>query len=464
MTTQETSRALNGTFWQSDTPDRPVPGQLTLAGRPALEAIGQIFIESANTVDLDADGMVRCLRVSGNSDALVADFEPRNIHGELDDGTLVSVVGAQGRRKINNPIDVPYRQSFRTMRHVILHEHVDERQRFESCKFRVVGPQWWQVDDERSRTSDGGQLAIVDVGGDRWFEFTPTQSLTVSDFDRNVLSPARTLASLVTDNPSTTTELHVRRAENSPWRKVHRVERLVPSQTHELLDSRHLSADRFTRWVDFRRRSDALDAAAIDDHSGASIQTTVLTLAAVAEGLHRRLFSEGKRVPALSKSDLRQARRAARLAAVARIKQLDRSGRSPLTADDIAEFESAMNDSFGFINQQTFRSRMLDLANAAAAAVPNIVDSFADWPKAVHAARNTLAHRETRQRDDSTDQFYELTIALSYSLGWVLRTVLLIEAGFDAETLQRAYRDSSRYTHHIANTRTLLAGSDYAAQ
>ena len=44
---------------------------------------------------------------------------------------------------------------------------------------------------------------------------------------------------------------------------------------------------------------------------------------------------------------------------------------------------------------------------------------------------------------------------------WVLRTVLLLQAGLDATTLQAAYELSSAY-NHITNTRNLLADGPYA--
>lgn len=464
MTAPETRQVLQGTFWQAETPDRRVPGRLTLDGGPALETIGQVFVERAVDVALDPSGAVRRMAVSGDSDALVDDWEPRNIHGQLEDGTLVSMVGAQGGRKRNTGFMIrEYLQEFRTSRHVILNEHVDEQHTFHSGKFRVVGPNWWGSEAGEARTSDGGRLLISQDGENPWFEFTPAEPMTVRDFDRHVLSPVATLSSLVTDSPADTIQLSVRLAAESPWRKVHRAEEPVPTKTYNLLEPSHLRADRFARWIDFRRRSDALDAAAIDDLSEVSIQTAVLTLAAVSEGLHRRLFDEKKRTPALSKGDLVQARRAARTAAVARVGELDRSDREPLRPSDITEFEQAMNNAFGFINEQTFRTRMTDLANRAQEALPNIISGFADWPKAVHEARNILAHHGTQRHDETIDQFYDLVIALSYSLAWVLRTVLLLEAGFDTATLQRAYRDSSGYNHHLANVRNLLAGSPYAA-
>lgn len=464
MTAPETRQFLQGTFWQAETPDRQVPGHLTLDGPPALETAGQLFVERAVDVDLHPSGAVRRMAVSGDADALVYDWEPRNIHGQLEDGTLVSMVGAQGGRKRNSGFMIrQYQQEFRTSRHVILNEHVDEQSKFHSGKFRVVGPSWWGSQAGEASTSDGGNLLISQDGDDCWFEFRPAEPMAVRDFDRRVLSPVATLASLVTDTPADTFNLSVRLTADSPWREVHRAEESVPTKPYDLLEPSHLRADRFARWIDLRQRSDALDAAVIDDLGGVAIQTAVLTLAAVAEGLHRRLFDEKKRVPALSKGDLVRARRAARAAAADRVAELDRSDREPLKPADILEFKSAMSDAFAFINDQTFRTRMTDLANRAQEALPNIVSAFADWPRAVHEARNLLVHQGTQRHNETIDQFYDLVIALSYSLGWVLRTVLLLEAGFDAATLQRAYQDSSRYNHHLANVRNLLAGTPYAA-
>jgi hypothetical protein len=82
----------------------------------------------------------------------------------------------------------------------------------------------------------------------------------------------------------------------------------------------------------------------------------------------------------------------------------------------------------------------------------------------VSDARNTLAHQGTQAHNETIDQFYDLLIALGYSIAGVLRTVVLLQAGIDAATLQHACKDSSRYNHHIANTGSLLAGGPYAAQ
>jgi len=361
-------------------------------------------------------------------------------------------------------MSLDYRQGFTTMRHIILNEHIDDRTPFYSCRFRVTGPIWLEAEDEVAMTSDGGRLVVIRDGSECWFEFTPPEPLTIKDFGRWVLSPIATLASIITSNPADGIDLYARLRAESPWRQVHRPdESELPRARRELLSTSHLSSERFVRWIDLRKRSGALDAAAIDDFQGVSIQTEVLTLAAVAEGLHRRIFDGRKCVPAISTEDLAETRRAARGAALACLRDLDRSDRNPFTADDLAEFKRAMNDSFAFMNELTFRTRMAEIASTAKAAIPDIVTAFADWPKAVKDARNILAHQRALPYSESIDQFYDLLIALTYSIAWVLRTVLLVEAGIDAPTLQAAYRQWSQYTHHLANTRSLLAGSRYAA-
>lgn len=64
---------------------------------------------------------------TGDPEDSVADFEPRDIHGVLEDGTAVSIVGAQGGKKhAGSFYDWKYRQQFRSTRHVLVGEHVEE--------------------------------------------------------------------------------------------------------------------------------------------------------------------------------------------------------------------------------------------------------------------------------------------------------------------------------------------------
>lgn len=456
--------SLAGEFWQTDTPERRVSGELRLVGGPVLETLGRLFDERAYVVDVSPRGGVT-ISHSADPEDVVADWEPRNIHGVLADGTPVSVVGAQGGKKRTTQLfDWEYRQEFGTSRHALLGVHVDEQQVYAGCRFRLDGPNWFRHNDGDAITSDGGRITAATKGAERWLEFIPNEPLTIADFDRWVLNPVETLALLVTTNPAESADLQVRLAADSPWLKVYREEQPARKGSRELLGAEHLTPERYARWIDFRRVSDGLDAAALDDLSGVAIQTTVLALASVAEGLHRRLYPASKRIPALSSADLRQARRAGRGAAVEAVRSADRAGRDPLNDNELAEFGGAISDAFAFVNEATFRNRMAGLVGSAQIVIPDIVAAFEDWPKAVADARNILAHKGTEPHNDTIDQFYDLLIAMSYSLAWVLRTVLLVEAKFDAETLREAYEYSSAYNHHLTNTRNLLKGGSYARQ
>jgi hypothetical protein len=240
---------------------------------------------------------------------------------------------------------------------------------------------------------------------------------------------------------------------------VHRGREPVEGASHPLLGTQHLTAERFATWIDFRRETQGLDAAVLDELPGVAIQTHVLTLGSVAEGIHRRLFGKGKnRVDRLSNNKIDKMRRAARDAGLALM-----TG-SEFTDDHRTEFGKSISEAFGHINDQTFRSRMDDLLTDARRSIPSLGAGFTDWPDAVSTARNILAHQPSLPDNVDDDQFLDLLIALSYSIAWVLRTNLLNKANFGSDAMQEGYRDSSAYGHHLANTRTLLADGPWAAE
>jgi hypothetical protein len=408
-------------------------------------------------------GRSTTISYGGDSDDHVADWSPRDIHGVLDDGREVSLIGAQGGKASDDiGSSQHYRQWFGTIRHAIFDTHVDREHPFSACRFRLTGPNWFRHTDGQATTVEGGDINSVTEGRDHWFEFTPIAPMSVLDFDTAVLHPVETLATLLTSSSAEAVELSVRHSPNSAWLRVHRHERPAPTGHHELFDASYLTAERCALWVDFRGRSDGLDAVIVDDLTGVAIQTAVLTLAAVAEGLHRRLYPDRKRVPALSRADLKAARKAARAAALESVRAADRADRSELIAADLAAFGAAMDSAFGHINEATFRMMMHDLAATAVSAVPGIVAEFGDWPAAIHSVRNILAHRGTEEDRGAHEQFIKTTVAVSYSLQWVLRTVLLVQAQVDAADIREAYGRSSAYNHHHSNVRELLAGTPHA--
>lgn len=452
------SGTVEGEFWQIDTPEQRVKGWLSLAGpdEPTLETLGRIFDERSHVVTVSPTGGVTVTQ-SGDPEDLIADFEPRTILGELADGRSVSLIDAQGHKKDGGFFSLEYRQVFKA-RYVVMDEHVNgAEQRFHSVRFRVQGPYWRGPEQDEASTSDGGHLVMRKEDGHQLFEFIPSSALTLREIGNRVLNPITTLTSLATKNDAVDCDLEVRINADGAWRQAHRERGMAEAGSHPLLDTIHLTAERFATWIDLRKRTDGLDAAVLDELRGAAIQTQVLTLGSVAEGLHRRLFDEKKRIPSLSPGKTEKLRRAARVAG------LELLNDGAFTDNDRAEFADMIQEAFGHINDQTFRRRMADLLQQAQDSIPEIAAPFADWPTAVAYARNTLAHQGTNQDVDQTEQFIDLLIALSYSIAWILRTNLLRRAGFDNATLREAYRLSSAYNHHITNCRRALANGPYGA-
>jgi hypothetical protein len=451
----EEAQNVEGVFWQADTPDRRARGHLEFTGRdlPHLDVEPPIFDGRTYRHSVSQTGMTI---KSGNSQDLVADRQPRTIHGELSDGSAVSAIDAQGRS-----LDFGFSQHFRCRR-VVLGAHVDGQQVYSATRFCLAGSSWHLPAGEAS-TSDGSILRVLPVnepGERQWFEFEPTQPATLNHFDVQVMNPIITLFSLVTDNSTDHRDTQVRLEAGSSWLPVHEGIGDIPGQGHDLLATKHLTPDRFAQWIDVRAASDGLDAAVLDKLDGVAIQTHVLALAAIAEGLHSKLFSDAakaKRVPAVSNRTCNLAREAARKAAVAVL------AGDQFTDSDRNEFEQAVSDALSRVNGRTLRSRMKDLAEVAEHAVPGITASFTDWPDAVVYARNVLAHQGTKSLDEF-ETFLEVLIALKYSLAWVLRTVLLDRAGIDPVALQDGYKHSSAYRLHLANVRLhLLASGRHAA-
>jgi hypothetical protein len=87
---------VGGVFWQVGTPDRRAEGRLELAGTdlPRLDVDRPIFDERSYSHNVTRTG--ETIAFSGDPHDLVADFQPRTIHGVLSDDSKVSAIDAQG--------------------------------------------------------------------------------------------------------------------------------------------------------------------------------------------------------------------------------------------------------------------------------------------------------------------------------------------------------------------------------
>lgn len=442
-----------GWFWRVGTPLPERRGELRVrAGAEAelrverpISPIRMIRVEPG-----ESPGM-QVVRYSADPDDAVADFQPVTVHGVLDDGTEVTVMDAQAYN------DGFLQQWFRAPV-VVMGAHLGgQEQRYAAVRFCLDDPRWWTHLIEPARGPGCGEVGSLrvyaDGDGQVWFEHRAHGPLTRREYARLVVDPVLTLAKLATQSRLHVTALEFRVAdernvEDTRWLPV--IGRSIDSGTagsypDAVVPTRELTLEVFSTWIDVSRGLDGLASAVADPVRGA-VQAQALTMCAIAEGLHRRLYPVTSRFPGLSGNARDRVRRAARTAGAEMLEQ---------KGFDREESEMALTEALSHFDEFPYRRRLEQLRDSAECAVPEIVADFSDWPAQVCSARNQLAH-QAYTSDASSDGLLLLLIAVDYSLSWVLWTVLLRRAGVPDEVVLRCYENDARYGLYRANVRSYL--------
>jgi len=142
-----------------------------------------------------------------------------------------------------------------------------------------------------------------------------------------------------------------------------------------------------------------------------SLENQLLVLASAAEGFHRRFKRKSKR---LSQEQVDSV-----ATMVAASNELDDK-----TRDVLQQHLLGLGDA-------SFKERLVDLAATTSDAVPGATGNSEVWARRVRDHRNRFAHNLPKGRPP---EFYEM-LTLWRSLRWVLRALMLEQAGVRAETM-----------------------------
>jgi hypothetical protein len=198
-----------------------------------------------------------------------------------------------------------------------------------------------------------------------------------------------------------------------------------------------LTLDQVATWLGRVDALGPLPPVVADSVAGSrtALETQVLDLCAVAEGLHRRLYPDDVLLT-LEAAD--QARNVAREAV---------KGLGEPTA-------RAVSSALQHLGQLSYPNRLSALAGIAEEAAPGVTGRTNRWKTAVVTARNTFAHRTATGflSDGDIDQY----IGVIISLQWVLRIVLLRQTGLAAETLRAQVADHDSFRLFIEQARGWL--------
>lgn len=161
-----------------------------------------------------------------------------------------------------------------------------------------------------------------------------------------------------------------------------------------------------------------------------TLETGLLELATVAEGLARRLWPEWNR---FSRDEVDRGRQSA-LAAV---------------AEHGETMSAAVKGALEHLHEPSYPQRLEKLAQYAGDAVPGVLGRLTEqgrpsrWKEAVVGARIDFAHRIDQGwlNEASVDRY----LALYNSLRWLLTGVLLLETGLEPEAISARLREHQRY-------------------
>lgn len=430
-------QGTGGEFWVPNQPGRRVRGKFrTQPGTDPEVALEAGLVDDPRVVRFKGGvGLT-----SSAADSVKA-FLPIAIHGQLDNGQAVTLLDAR-----NHGGHWPFAPPRYVAHAAVVGGHVDgDDQLYSAVRFRVGHPYWLGhlVNEESVRVDDDGSKlsAAVDEEGN-WLLFESASPITLRQVDIRVVHSSVVLVELALHREVSVREVQLRIGGDDSWLTVHgeafgAADHQLESRT--LLPRTAITVELFARWISLNDELDGLAAAVAHKNTG-PLQEEVLVASSLIEGLHRRLPYQQLRFPNAPRHALKRLGKAARegAASQAEIEHLDRQ---------------SAKDAVMFLDEVSFRMRATDIVSEVCAAVPEVAESVTDLPRFLAGVRNELAHHQLPKSDRDLLEVRALRwIVASAVTRWLLRCLLLLRAGIDADLLHERITDFQRFQMFRANT------------
>ena len=451
--TTEAADVRAGHFWLADNDEHKVSGRLTLdqGAAPRLE------------LDQALTPLLRELepreQPEGSRTLVFADAGPESeffvVHGAVNDGTAVTLVDAfQKKRKVGAGADRQWLQA----QFAVLGDHLGGRdQLYTEIRLQLRHLDAWAalpgfaLEDVTASGQDrvtlafrgsspspvslrgGGQLDLEQtpeiefsplhggrIGRAVWVRATGLPPATIDDLERRFVTPLSSLLTLATDAACPPVAVEVATGPNQPWLTLQNSGLEGPAEEartpdRQLLPLAALGLDRVATWlgsVDVLGPLPPVVAAAAAGSRG-PLETQLLELTTVAEGLHRALFGNPRR---LSGGQAERAREAVR----ASVRDLEENVRG------------AVEGAIQYLEDPSFPQRLQQLADRVGAAMPGVTGRTNRWKHCVTDIRNEFAHRDYGFLESA--RISEL-VSVRESLRWLLTGLLLLRTGLSPEEL-----------------------------
>lgn len=368
--------------------------------------------------------------------------QPITLQGQLDTGESVTLLDARNHGGIGSPpryvADVAVLGAAQAG---------GTDQLYSAVRFRVDHPDWLAhlVGGDLSVVQDDKSTLGVEASEEgNWLVYASSAPATLRQLEMRVVSGCLVLVRLAVDQDLVIRETQVRVRPGGPWLTVHgpafrALTDGVDPKT-PLLARAELTVERFAQWIALNDRLDGLAKAVANPVRG-DLQTQVLVVTSLVEGLHRRLPYEQSRFPRVETPALRQVLEAARVAAGAKADTTEGLDRE------------VMIQAVVILGEVSYRERATAVVAKVCGAVPEIAESVAGLPVRLTKARNEMAHhrRPDEKKDPLAIRYRRWSVVVNVTL-WLLRGLLLLHAGIEPDVLRDGYLANQRFAFFRANT------------
>lgn len=457
---------IKGFFWESDYA-RKSSGVVTIeqGEKPKLKVSNPLFDEESVKIVRISNHELSITRIT-DPDKIIADHLPRTIWGESEDSSALTLIDAQGgydETDFNFNIGQKFESAF-----LVTGAHVAHDEVYRQARYSIDGPWATVLRDFDATFHELGGGKIRTYGDERttWIEFSVTTGISLRQLENHFLLPCITLSGIALRRPLYIHQSQIRHDSRSDWLTLYanRSGRPMPKTAlgQKLVPIESVTIDRLAAWVDLSAQAESLVDAVAGIDEGAPIESQVITLTAVAEGVHRKLHRKSVAFPELDRVQMRAIRRAARRAAIEKFEEYG--------VTDFEKINMAIGGALSLLGDLRFRARLEELVDSSRHYTPEaLLCRFADWPKSVAYARNKIVHQLDDEDEDETplpeiekaakrEQLFDLLIAVSYSLSWLLRIVFLQKAGFAPETVRNGLLKDDRFEFAAANIANFMKG------
>jgi len=457
----------SGSFWLADAPENVLRGRLVLDGEdsPSLDLDGSLtpWLQERSRSTQPDGSPLRILVPSADG----PEFESLVVHGELDTSEPVTLVDAFTVARSGSPLPFGPTSVQRLRASYVLRgghvwgrnqaytrlrvrlRHLDAWAQLPSFAVAAAPPNGQSLTYLPSALAavslpDGAlldldeqiELSLDELSGGRlhrqlWLRLRELPPATFRVLDRTLITPMSSLLTLAVGSDCSPVAIEVATDAAGPWLSIHHSQFVAESATrcpaHRMLAPRTvLGLEGVAGWLAQVDRLGPLPPVVADLVAGTrhTLETQLLELATVAEGLHRRLFAGERRL-----TD--QQETAALLAVQQAVAGLDEKS------------AAAVRSAVEHLAEPSYPMRLQQLAGLAESIAPGCTGTTNRWKRKVADTRIEFAHRISGSflNEGSIDEL----LAVLLSLRWLLTVVLLQQTGVGSEILAQRLRSHHAY-------------------